>query len=83
MSDKETKTLSELHNEVVVLSETKMSPEVNQSGGISRRNFLKILGTASTAAVVGCADKATQNILPNLKGFQPVPNLGKVWVDRF
>lgn len=47
---------------------------------ISRRSFLKILGSASAAAgLAGCADRPTQNILPNVNGQkEQIPGLA-VW----
>jgi len=35
---------------------------------ISRRGFLKVLGSASAVGVAGCADNAKQKILPNFRG---------------
>ena len=48
-----------------VVSEQQASTEENK---ISRRKFLQILGTASAVGAVGCADPATQNIYPYVKG---------------
>lgn len=43
--------------------------ENQAENGISRRDFLKVLGSGVAAtAVVGCADSAKQNILPMVKG---------------
>ena len=40
----------------------------NSATSISRRGFLKVLGSASALGVAGCADNAKQKILPNLRG---------------
>jgi len=44
------------------------SSEESSSEGVSRRNFLKILGSASAVGATGCADSVQQNIFPNVKG---------------
>jgi len=39
-----------------------------ETKGVSRRNFLKILGSASAVGATGCADSVQQNIFPNVRG---------------
>lgn len=49
------------------------------SSGVSRRNFLKILGTGAAAGVAGCADSKHTNILPNVRGdYDQIPGVS-VW----
>jgi len=49
------------------------------TGGVSRRNFLKILGAGAAAGVAGCADSQRQNILPNVRGdYDQIPGVA-VW----
>jgi anaerobic selenocysteine-containing dehydrogenase/Fe-S-cluster-containing dehydrogenase component len=56
-----------------------ISDEAPAGPVLSRRRFLQVLGAASAAGVAGCADKASQNIFPNLKGNdQQVPGIA-VW----
>lgn len=38
------------------------------SGGITRRKFLQILGSASAVGAVGCADRNEQAVFPNVRG---------------
>lgn len=60
-------------------SDSVTSPIDQESKGISRRGFLKILGSASAVGVAGCADKATQNVFPLVKGDdQQIPGVA-VW----
>lgn len=46
----------------------KKSLKIIDSEGVSRRDFLKVLGLGVSATAVGCADSAKQNILPYVKG---------------
>ncbi|MCB0335322.1 MAG: molybdopterin-dependent oxidoreductase, partial [Bdellovibrionales bacterium] len=55
------------------MKKTKKSLQIiNGAGpdqdGVSRRDFLKIMGAGATVTAVGCADSAQQNILPYVKG---------------
>ncbi len=52
---------------------------VKISGGVSRRNFLKILGSGAAAGVAGCADSQRTNVLPNVHGdYDQIPGVS-VW----
>ncbi|MCB0340290.1 MAG: molybdopterin-dependent oxidoreductase, partial [Bdellovibrionales bacterium] len=50
------------------ISEVSEEGMKSESGQVSRRTFLKILGSGTVAGAVGCADSATQNVLPFVKG---------------
>lgn len=52
------------HSELVQISNRTRKNE----SGLSRRSFLKILGSASAAGVAGCADSAKQKAFPNVEG---------------
>lgn len=53
--------------------------KTENQGNVSRRKFLKILGAGAATTAAGCADKATQNVLPFVKGEQTqVPGVA-VW----
>ena len=53
-------------NGLVTINGTK-GAATEGGGGLSRRSFLKVLGSASAVGAVGCADKATQQVLPYVK----------------
>ncbi|MCB0317755.1 MAG: molybdopterin-dependent oxidoreductase [Bdellovibrionales bacterium] len=44
------------------------SEALSKDSGMSRRDFLKISGASAAVTAIGCADPATQNIIPYLKG---------------
>lgn len=51
-----------------VLSESTAVSEMSEvSGGMSRRKFLKILGSSAAVGAVGCAKEHDQNIYPRVK----------------
>lgn len=56
--------------------------KINKKNGISRRNFLKVVGGgAGAAGLAGCADKAAQQILPGVKGEDSVIPGVAVWYN--
>jgi anaerobic selenocysteine-containing dehydrogenase/Fe-S-cluster-containing dehydrogenase component len=64
---------------VVIGGGMKQSADANGGGGVSRRNFLKILGTGAVAGVAGCADGQRQHVLPNVRGdYDQIPGVS-VW----
>ncbi|MEZ4754050.1 MAG: molybdopterin-dependent oxidoreductase [Bdellovibrionota bacterium] len=52
-----------------IIGQDTSSRSSKSESGMTRREFLKVTGTAAAAVgAVGCADPATQNILPYLNG---------------
>lgn len=54
----------------IISSDGKSAVSESAQGTVSRRNFLKILGATTAATAVGCADSASQKVLPYVKGEQ-------------
>lgn len=51
------------------MSDSLVTIKSKKQDGVSRRGFLKVLGSTTAAAVAtGCADPHKENIYPNLKG---------------
>lgn len=53
--------------------------KAEQENGISRRKFLKILGSGGAVGIAGCADGASQKILPFVKAEQEMITGNAVW----
>ena len=57
------------------------SPTTEAAGGVTRRQFLKILGSASAVGAAGCADSPAQKIFPNVRGNdEQIPGIS-VWYN--
>lgn len=64
-----------------ILNDSGPAPDLQaqQAASVSRRDFLKILGTTAAAGAAGCADSKRENILPFVRGSREVIPGVAVW----
>jgi anaerobic selenocysteine-containing dehydrogenase/Fe-S-cluster-containing dehydrogenase component len=73
MTDRKTSKLNILNQAMpgaapVAPQSTGETGDLIEKAGISRRGFLKVLGSATALSASACADSATQAILPDVEG---------------
>lgn len=54
--------------ELVVIGARQSGDNAPAKSGISRRSFIKALGSASAVGAVGCADRSAQKVFPHVHG---------------
>jgi anaerobic selenocysteine-containing dehydrogenase/Fe-S-cluster-containing dehydrogenase component len=73
--------LDKKKNKLSIIGQEHASTSDVKESGVSRRDFLKILGASSAVGLASCADPAGQNIFPYAKGEpEQVPGVA-VWYN--